>query len=164
MRDLRVNHGAELAGKRLLLLGAGGAARGVLGPLCDCRPASIAIANRTPDRAEQLAAELAELGRVEGMGLGRLAGRRFDLIVNATAAGLQDRVPEIPEDLLNPGGWCYDMMYGDQSTAFVRWGQAHGAVKSLDGLGMLVEQAAESFYLWRGLRPDTAPVIRALRG
>jgi shikimate dehydrogenase len=163
VRDLQFNHGAELAGKRLLLLGAGGAARGVLGPVCDCRPAAVVIANRTPGRAEQLAAEFAELGRLEGVGLERLAGRRFDLIVNATAAGLQDRVPEIPDDLLNPGGWCYDMMYGDQPTAFVRWGQAHGAVKSLDGLGMLVEQAAESFYIWRGRRPDTAPVIRALR-
>ncbi|MCW8908352.1 MAG: shikimate dehydrogenase, partial [Sedimenticola sp.] len=104
------------------------------------------------------------LGRLEGMGLERLAGRRFDLIINATAAGLQDRVPEIPDDLLNRGGWCYDMMYGDQPTAFVRWGRAQGAARALDGLGMLVEQAAESFYLWRGVRPDTGPVITLLRG
>ena len=164
VRDLQVNHGLKLAGKRLLLLGAGGAARGVLGPLCECGPASIAVANRTASRAEQLVAELAELGPLEGMGLERLAGRRFDLIINATAAGLQDRVPDIPDDLLSPGGWCYDMMYGDRPTAFVRWGLAHGAAKSLDGLGMLVEQAAESFFAWRGLRPDTAPVIAALRG
>ena len=164
VRDLQTNHGAELAGKRLLLLGAGGAARGVLGPLCECRPAAIAVANRTAARAEQLAAELRQLGPLEGMGLDRLAGRRFDLIVNATAAGLQNRVPDIPDDLLDAGGWCYDMMYGDQPTAFVRWGHAHGAVRSLDGLGMLVEQAAESFFAWRGLRPDTAPVIAFLRG
>jgi shikimate dehydrogenase len=124
----------------------------------------VVIANRTAARAEQLAVELAELGPVEGMGLERLEGQRFDLVINATAAGLQDRVPAIPDDLLNPGAWCYDMMYGDRPTAFVRWGLAHGAAVSLDGLGMLVEQAAESFYLWRGLRPDTAPVISALRG
>ena len=114
-------------------------------------------------RAEELAAELQGLGPIEGIGLDRLPGRRFDLIVNATAAGLKGQVPQIPDDLLTEGGWCYDMMYGNQPTAFVRWGQAHGAAKSVDGLGMLVEQAAESFYLWRGVRPDTGPVIRALR-
>lgn len=164
VRDLEQNQGARLDGWQLLLLGAGGAARGVLAPLFEARPAAITIANRTASRAEQLAEKLAELGPLTGIGLDRLEGRRFDLIVNATAAGLQDRVPEIPDELLNPGGWCYDMMYADQPTAFVRWGLAHGAEKSLDGLGMLVEQAAESFFLWRGVRPDTGPVIRSLRG
>jgi len=164
VRDLQDNHGARLAGSRLLLLGAGGAARGVLRPLLECRPMSLTIANRTAARAERLAAELRGLGPIEGIGLERLRGRRVDLIVNATAAGLEGRVPEIPDDLLAQGGWCYDMMYGDQPTAFVRWGLEHGAALSLDGLGMLVEQAAESFYLWRGVRPQTLPVIRMLRG
>jgi shikimate dehydrogenase len=163
VRDLQSNHGARLKGSRLLLLGAGGAARGVLQPLLETRPMSLTVANRTAARAEALAAELGALGMIEGIGLDRLAGRHFDLIVNATAAGLEGRVPRLPEDLLEPGGWCYDMMYGDRPTVFVRWGLEHGAAHALDGLGMLVEQAAESFYLWRGVRPDTGPVIRGLR-
>ena len=101
--------------------------------------------------------------RLGGIGLDDLPGRRFDLIVNATAAGLRGAVPDIPDELLAPGGWCYDMMYGDEPTAFVRWGLEHGAKESLDGLGMLVEQAAESFLLWRGVRPQTGPVIELLR-
>ncbi|MGD8557929.1 MAG: shikimate dehydrogenase, partial [Chromatiales bacterium] len=87
----------------------------------------------------------------------------FDLIINGTSAGLSGRVPAISAGCLKPGGWTYDMMYSDEPTAFVRWGLEHGAAKALDGLGMLVEQAAESFYLWRGVRPETAPVIRLLR-
>ena len=161
--DLRDNHGAELEGKHILLLGAGGAARGVLAPLLDCGAEAITVANRTASKAQDLAETLSDTGRVRGFGLEALAGRHFDLIVNATAAGLHGAVPEIPADLLAPGGWCYDMMYGSEPTAFVLWGREHGAEKSLDGLGMLVEQAAESFLLWRGVRPSTGPVIRLLR-
>lgn len=163
VRDLSVNHGLSLAGKRILLLGAGGASRGVARPLLEAGPAQLVIANRTAERAQALAAELEGLGQVRGIGLGPLAGMRFDLVINGTAAGLQDRVPDIPDDLLLPGGWCYDMMYSSDATAFVRWGRAHGAAHALDGLGMLVEQAAESFFLWRGVRPQTGPVIERLR-
>lgn len=164
VRDLQQNQGATLTGARILLLGAGGAARGVLRPLLESHPEQITIANRTASKAVALASDLAVLGSVEGCGLSDLAGKRFNLIINATAAGLTDRVPEIPGDLLEDQGWCYDMMYGDKPTAFARWGLAHGAAKVIDGLGMLIEQAAESFYLWRGVRPDTAPVMKQQRG
>ncbi len=165
VRDLAVNHGFRFAGKRLLLLGAGGATRGVVWPLLEQRPAGLVIANRTAARAEVLAQEIREQGGVvQGCGLEALAGRRFDLIVNGTAAGLKGEIPAIPADCLTPGGWVYDMMYSTEPTAFVRWGQAHGAGKALDGLGMLVEQAAESFRIWRGVRPETAAVIGMLRG
>ncbi len=164
VRDLGCNHLFNFKGARILLLGAGGAARGVVQPLLDEGPAELLIANRTASRAEQLARELATLGPVSGCGLDELVGRRFDLIINATSAGLRAQVPEIPDDCLAEGGWSYDMMYASEPTAFVLWGREHGAAKALDGLGMLVEQAAESFRLWRGVMPDTAPVIAALRG
>jgi len=163
VRDLCCNHRFMLEGARVLLLGAGGASRGVLRPLLAERPAALVIGNRTAAKAVELAATAAGLGAVEGCGLPELAGRRFDLIVNGTAAGLQGELPALPDDCLADGGWVYDMMYGTEPTAFVRWGLAHGAAKALDGLGMLVEQAAESFFLWRGVQPDTAPAIDALR-
>jgi shikimate dehydrogenase len=163
VRDLCCNHRFLLEGARVLLLGAGGASRGVLRPLLAERPAQLVVANRTAAKAVSLAADPSLQGRVEGCGLEALAGREFDLIVNGTAAGLQGGVPEIPDGCLAAGGWTYDMMYGAGPTAFVRWGLARGAAKALDGLGMLVEQAAESFFLWRGIMPDTGPVIDALR-
>jgi shikimate dehydrogenase len=163
VRDLGFNQRFDFAGARILLLGAGGASRGVLRPLLAEAPGELVIANRTASKAVVLAEDMALLGPVEGCGLDALAGRQFDLIVNGTAAGLDDEVPPIPDDCLAPGGWTYDMMYGDAPTAFVRWGTAHGAEKSLDGLGMLVEQAAEAFHLWRGVRPDTLEVIASLR-
>jgi len=164
VRDLAVNHGFHFAGRRVLLLGAGGASRGVARPLLEQRPAELVIANRTASKAESLAAGLQKLEvPVRGCGLDALEGERFDLIVNGTAAGLSGAVPAIPDGCLAPGGWVYDMMYGSEPTAFVRWGLAHGAEKALDGLGMLVEQAAESFLVWRGVRPLTAPVIEQLR-
>lgn len=163
VRDLCGNHGAKLKGKRILLLGAGGAARGILQPLLVQQPASLVIANRTPVKAAELALLFSDLGRVSGLSFPELQGRRFDLIINATATGLEDTVPPLPVGVLGEGGWCYDLMYGVNPTAFVRWGHAHGAARSLDGLGMLVEQAAESFYLWRGVRPDTVAVLQALR-
>ena len=163
VRDLQENQHAKLAGARLLLLGAGGASRGVLRPLLETAPAQIVIANRTASKAIELASDLAALGAVEGCGLSDLAGRRFDLIINATAAGLTDQVPDLPDGLLEKEGWCYDMMYGDKPTAFMRWGLTQGAAKVIDGLGMLVEQAAESFYLWRGVRPETTAVMKMMR-
>ena len=164
VRDLKDNQGLVLAAKRILLLGAGGASRGVARPLLEEGPETLVIGNRTASRAVELASALKPLGPVQGCGLDALAGRAFDLIINGTAAGLQDEVPPIPDGCLAPGGWTYDMMYGDQRTAFCRWGKAHGAVQAPDGLGMLVEQAAESFFLWRGVRPKTGPVIAMLRG
>ncbi|MFZ1640202.1 MAG: shikimate dehydrogenase [Candidatus Contendobacter sp.] len=164
VRDLIVNHGNVLAGKRILLLGAGGAARGVLQPLLAEQPVQLVIANRTASKAAELALRFGDLGRVSGCGFAELAGRQFDLILHATAAGLNDAVPPLPEGVLAAGGWCYDLMYGREPTAFVRWGRERGAVQSLDGLGMLVEQAAEAFHRWRGVWPETRPVIAALRG
>ncbi|MEJ2345234.1 MAG: shikimate dehydrogenase [Gammaproteobacteria bacterium] len=163
VRDLTENHGVAIGGARLLVLGAGGAVRGVLEPLLACRPAQLVIANRTPERALELARAFNGDGAVYGGGFDALADRRFDLIINGTAASLQGEVPPLPEGSLQPGGCCYDMMYGDRPTAFMEWGRAHGAGLALDGLGMLVEQAAESFLLWRGVRPRTAPVIERLR-
>jgi shikimate dehydrogenase len=161
VRDLTVNQGFDFEGKRVLLLGAGGAARGVLGALLEAGPGSLTIANRTVAKAQELAATAA--GEVHSCGFDQLTGRRFDLIVNATSSGLHGEVPPLPEGLLAAGGWVYDMVYGDAPTPFCRWGEAQGAARCLDGLGMLVEQAAESFRLWRGVRPDTQPVIAMLR-
>jgi shikimate dehydrogenase len=164
VRDLADNHGFDFGGARVLLLGAGGASRGVMRPLLESGLSALTIANRTASKALDLAAACAALGPVTGCGLDGLAPKSFELIINGTSAGLRGAVPAIPDDCLAPGGWTYDMLYGDERTPFCRWGEAHGGARALDGLGMLVEQAAESFYLWRGIRPSTGPVIRALRG
>jgi shikimate dehydrogenase len=161
--DLGCNQRFDFAGARVLLLGAGGAVRGVVGPLLEQGIADLVIANRTADKARLLAASLPRTGRAQGCGLDELAGHAFDLIVNGTSAGLHGAVPELPDGCLAPGGWTYDMIYGSGLTAFQIWSQTHGAGRALDGLGMLVEQAAESFRLWRGIRPDTEPVIQQLR-
>lgn len=163
VRDLAKNCGFDFNGKRLLLLGAGGAARGVLRPLLETGLAALVIANRTASKALDLAAATAA-DRVSGCGLDALAGQRFDLMINATSAGLGGGVPGIPSDCLAPGGWTYDMLYGDKPTPFVLWGREQDAAQALDGLGMLVEQAAESFFLWRGVRPETTSAIVLLRG
>ena len=163
VQDLSTNNGCNLDGAEILLLGAGGASRGVLRPLLEANPKHLVIANRTASKAEALAEECDDLGNISGKGLDQLEGLSFDIIINGTSTGLEDKVPNIPEQVLRPGGWTYDMMYGDKPTAFMRWGEEHGASKALGGLGMLVEQAAESFFLWRGVRPDTAPVIAMLQ-
>jgi shikimate dehydrogenase len=164
VRDLARNHGFRFRGAQVLLLGAGGASRGVLRPLLETGLASLTIANRTPSKALELSAAASALGPVIGCGFDGLPGRRFDLIINATSAGLGGTVPAVPADCLAAGGWVYDMLYGDAPTAFCRWGVEHRAECALDGLGMLVEQAAESFFLWRGVRPSTRAVIARLRG
>jgi len=163
VRDLVSNHDAVLQDRRILLVGAGGAARGVLQPLLNEDPALLVIANRTPDKALELARSFCELGRIEGCGLDDLAGHSFDIIINATAASLAGEVPALPASIVTADSLCYDMMYGDRPTAFMEWARTLGAARTLDGLGMLVEQAAESFYLWRKTRPDTRPVIATLR-
>lgn len=165
VRDLTVNLGWPLRRRRILLLGAGGAAQGVLAPLLAAGPRRLVVANRTAGRAVALAGRYRDRGPIEGIGLAALADQPpFDLVINATAAGLgDDGVPELPGGLLAPGGAAYDMVYGRRPTAFERWARAHGAERTSDGLGMLVEQAAESFRVWRGVHPATGPVIRALR-
>ena len=163
VRDLTVNHAATLAGKRLLLVGAGGAARGVIEPLLNEKPALLVIANRTPDKAVTLARSFCDLGHTEGCGLDDLEGQNFDIIINATAASLSGEVPALPASVVTSASWCYDLMYADQPTTFMNWADEQGAHRVMDGLGMLVEQAAESFYLWRGVHPDTAAVIKELR-
>lgn len=162
VRDLQQNHGIALQGKRILLLGAGGAVRGVLEPLLETQPASLFIANRTAAKAVELAQDFAEFGKVSGGGFADISGQ-FDLIINGTAASLQGELPPLPDGCLAENGCTYDMMYSVKPTAFVAWGRARGAAQALDGLGMLVEQAAEAFLIWRGVRPDTAPVLAQLR-
>ncbi|MCU7813703.1 MAG: shikimate dehydrogenase [Candidatus Thiodiazotropha sp. (ex Rostrolucina anterorostrata)] len=164
VRDLTVNQGFRLQGKRILMLGAGGAVRGVMRPLLEQKPKRIVIANRTASKAYSMANGLACYGQVAGCGLDELEGMQFDLIINGTAAGLEGVVPAIPDAILAKGCWCYDMLYSHQVTAFQAWGKAHQAARSLDGLGMLVEQAAESFRLWRDILPETSPIIAMLRG
>lgn len=163
IRDLRDNSRATITGQRVLILGAGGAVRGILAPLLEERPARLIIANRTADRATGLALEFATLGLVSGYGFDMLPGKQFDLLINGTSASLKGDLPPLPDHLLAPGALCYDLMYGAQPTAFMRWAHQQGAVKVLDGLGMLVEQAAEAFFVWRGIRPHTVPVIAQLR-
>jgi shikimate dehydrogenase len=136
----------------------------VLGPVLAGTPATLVIANRTVQRAEHLAAAYADLGPVSGGGFEALAGRTFDLVINATAASLLGAALPLPETLGMTGSIAYDLMYADAPTPFMRWALRHGALAAHDGLGMLVEQAAESFLLWRGVRPRTAPVIATLRG
>ncbi|HTY03489.1 MAG TPA: shikimate dehydrogenase [Rhodocyclaceae bacterium] len=157
-RDLRQNLGFAIAGQRILLLGAGGAARGVIQPLLAGRPAEIVIANRTPAKAVALAEAFPGC---TGCGLDAVAGRSFDLVINATSAALTHGVPPRLTFTFAPDAVAYDMVYG-RDTDFQRQAQAAGATVC-DGLGMLVEQAAEAFALWRGVRPDTAPVLAALR-
>ena len=163
LRDLEHNLGFRLAGHRILLLGAGGAARGALAPLLAARPAALALANRTPEKARALAATFAAHGPVEGLAFAALAGRQYDVIINATAASLAGELPPLPDGLLAPAGLAYDMMYGRGTTPFLAWAAAQGAGQCADGLGMLVEQAAEAFRVWRGILPDSAPVLAALR-
>jgi shikimate dehydrogenase len=162
LRDLTQNHDIAIKAQDILILGAGGAVRGVLEPLLGVAPACLVIANRTVSRALQLRDEFRDLGDIEACGFSEIEGRQFDLIINATSAGVSGQIPPIPETTLRHGGSCYDMFYAKGPTPFERWGRQHAAVKSLNGIGMLVEQAAESFLIWRGVRPQTRPVIEAL--
>ncbi len=161
VRDITVNLGLAIRGRRVLLMGAGGAARGVILPLLREAPSRLFIANRTADRALALAAQFAAHGPVQGGGYDALKEQAFDLVINATSSGLSDELPPLPENVFAPGALAYDMMYGKE-TPFMAFARAQGA-RVADGLGMLVEQAAEAFQLWRGVRPDTAPVIALLR-
>jgi len=163
VRDLCDNLGLIITQRRVLILGAGGATRGVLAPLLGLEPAIVVIANRTPERAEALAAAFADLGVTQGVGFEYVGETPFDLIINATSASLSGDIPPIPAGAIGPQTVCYDLAYGRSAMAFVRWAQQAGCVRAVQGLGMLVEQAAESFRLWRGVRPQTAPVLAALK-
>ena len=158
LRDLTVNLGRRIAGARVLLLGAGGASQGVLGPLLGAGPQRLVIANRSAEKARLLARRFG----AQGCGYDELGGAQFDLLINATSAGLAGQAPPLPTGAFGPGALGYDMVYG-RDTPFLAMARDAGA-EACDGSGMLVEQAAESFLLWRGLRPDTAPVLAALRG
>ncbi|WP_290536802.1 shikimate dehydrogenase [Alcanivorax sp.] len=164
VKDIRDNLGWAIQGKRVLVLGAGGAVRGVMGPLLAEEPTLVRIANRTEDKAAILARGFMDGTNppVLGSGLDNLSGQ-FDLVINAISAGLHGEMPALPEGLLAEGAVAYDMVYGSEPTSFMVWAQQQGAVATADGLGMLVEQAAEAFEIWRGWRPDSAPVIAGLR-
>jgi len=163
VRDLLNNAGVTLKGKRILLLGAGGAVRGVVESLLEQQPVSLVIANRTVDKAELLAQIFAGLGPVAASGFDWLE-EPVDVIINATSASLAGDLPPIKSSLIQPGVTvCYDMMYGKEPTPFCRWAAEHGAAQALDGFGMLVEQAAEAFTYWRGVTPDSKTVMATLR-
>lgn len=166
VRDITQNRGFKIIGKRILLMGAGGAAYGVLHPLLDEKPQELIIANRTLEKAQEIEKKIRGTAQfpvtsVSSSNYPDLLGKSFDLIINATSAGLTDSEIPLPPDIFAPGALAYDMMYG-RETPFMRFAREQGA-QVADGLGMLVEQAAEAFYIWRGVRPDTAPVIAALR-
>lgn len=161
VRDLAVNCGVVLDGKRVLILGAGGATAGVVGPLMEHGVADVVIANRTPEKAQMLAQRFAATGRCRASDLDALSPG-FDLVINATSSALQGGRPAIPAELI-ANTFVYDLMYGEKARLFLDWAQQHGAAGTADGMGMLVEQAAESFFLWRGVRPQTAPVLATMR-
>jgi len=163
VRDITQNLSFDIQGKDVLLMGAGGAARGVLLPLLACKPNSLTLANRTPHKAEALAQQFMSYGKVLASDYSSLAGGRFDLVINATSSSLNDELPPLPPRIIAPGALAYDMMYGKGLTPFLAFAETNHATHLADGLGMLVEQAAESFYVWRGVRPETQAVIAQLR-
>ena len=163
VRDMVANLGWTISGQRILILGAGGAVRGVLEPLLREHPKELLVVNRTPQRAVGLAREFGDLGPVQGGAYSLIGDRQFDLIINGTSASLAGEMPELPSSLITERSCCYDMAYGAEPTVFMRWAASHASWGVADGLGMLVEQAAESFFLWRKLRPETRPVISQIK-
>ena len=163
LRDLKKSLRLSIQDTRILILGAGGATRGILEPLLQEKPALLLVANRTPERAEALAEHFRMHGQIRGCSLEAIEPGPYDLIVHATSAALQDQDLGLPDTLIGPQTRCYDLLYSDTTTPFMRWSKAQGASQVTDGFGMLLEQAAESFYLWRGKRPDTAMVRNYLR-
>jgi shikimate dehydrogenase len=163
VRDLCDNLGLVIIRRRILIVGAGGAARGVIAPLLALEPAQVVIANRTAERAQNLAGAFAKLGPVQGVGLRYITGDAFDLIINATSASLSGDLPPMSNAIVGPETVCYDMAYGKSETPFVQWSLKRGCARAVPGWGMLVEQAAESFRVWRGLKPGTATVLTALK-
>ena len=162
VRDLTRNHGVKLEGARVLILGAGGATRGILAPLLAAKTSHIVVANRTAVRATDLARRFRANGAIEGVALDAIPPEAYDVVLNATSTSTRGEALELPGHALPPGAFGYDLAYGEGARAFVARAKAAG-MRAADGLGMLVEQAAESFELWRGKRPDTAPVLAELR-
>ena len=164
LRDLDVNLGVELQGANILILGAGGATRGIVGPLLEMQPHSLRIANRTLDKAEVIAEHFERFGPVSACRFNVIpVTEPYDLVINATSAGVRGESPPYPEAAVSEGTFCYDLSYGLTPTPFSVWAREHGAARSVMGWGMLVEQAAESFHIWRGVRPDTAPVLKQMQ-
>jgi len=162
-RDLVDNLGVAIEGKKILLLGAGGAVRGVLGPILALSPDRLTIANRTPQKAVALAQDFEQFGQIHAIAYESLGSASYDLIINGTAAGLSNQIPPITDSVLGENSVCYDMMYNiSQATAFVDWAQFRAVKQVFDGRGMLVEQAAAAFHAWRGIYPRTAEIIRSL--
>jgi shikimate dehydrogenase len=161
--DISINNNFSINDKKILILGAGGAVRGVLAGLISAQPSLVTILNRTASKAEQLKQEFDSYLPVTATSYDDPVEQAFDLVINGTSMSLAGKTPQITAELLAPNCCCYDMMYGKQETPFVTWAKQQGVSLALDGLGMLVEQAAVSFALWRGVRPDTAPILAALR-
>ena len=163
MRDLTVNHAQILTAKRLLILGAGGATRGILPPLLDAEPAEVVLANRTLERAEALVERFEAPCEFTACRFEDLGDKEpFDLVVNATSAGVRGENPPFPPSCVSSVSFCYDLAYGLKGTPFVAWARQHGAGKAVQGWGMLVEQAAESYEIWRGMRPATAEILATM--
>ena len=163
LRDVTINQRQPIAARTVLILGAGGAARGIVGPLLEAQPRELVLANRTLERAVQVIELFREHGPIKAIpfsGLDELAP--FDIVINATSAGLKGNAPPFPGTLIGPHTFCYDLVYSQNDTPFVAWARGHGAGRALRGWGMLVEQAAESFLIWRGVRPNTAPILKQL--
>ena len=163
VRDLSQNNHISLEDKAVLIIGAGGAVRGVIEAILEARPASLLIANRTAEKAVQLSDDFSDLGNISGCGLDEINNKRFDIVINGTSASLQGDLPAIPETVFDEHACSYDMMYANQATVFMQWSKENGAAHVFDGLGMLVEQAAEAFYIWREVRPETVSVIEKIR-
>ena len=163
VRDLMQNHHVQLQDKNILIVGAGGAVRGVLEAILDQRPASLVISNRTKEKAIQLAEDFSNLGNISGCGLDEIGDTHFDIVINGTSASLKGDLPPLPKTVFAENSCSYDMMYAAQETPFMQWSKKMGARTILDGLGMLVEQAAESFYIWRDVKPETKKVITHIR-
>jgi shikimate dehydrogenase len=163
VRDVTVNHGSDVAGRSVIIFGAGGAARGVVGPLLEEKPAKLVIANRNRQRAIDLAAHFNNPPDIEVVVFDRLGElSAFDMLVNASSAGLKGEATPFPGSLVGPDSFCYDMVYSRNDTPFIAWAHQHGAGHTAQGWGMLVEQAAESFRIWRGVTPATAPILKQL--
>ena len=163
VRDLTENHNTELSNKDILILGAGGAVRGILEPFIQQKPSRLVIANRTLVRAQELAADFSDIAEIEVFEFKQLKEQQFDIIINGTSASLSGELPPLPDHLLKNNGTTYDMMYSKDDTPFMLWSRNNNASNIIDGLGMLVEQAAESFYCWRNIRPETGQVIKSIR-
>lgn len=164
LRDLAINQNFVLERTHILILGAGGATRGILGPLLEMQPASVCIANRTLTKAEELVQHYSASGPVSACRFNAIpVTEKYDLIINATSAGVNGDTPPYPSAAVAPDTFCYDLSYGLSPTPFSVWARDQGAERSVMGWGMLVEQAAESFEIWRGVRPDTAPVLKQIQ-